>query len=45
MSVRTKQALLLLAGIALVLLGLFRNEAHEVMQKAIFVCMECIGIG
>jgi hypothetical protein len=36
-----------LLGAALVLLavGLLRQEHLEVMQKAVKICLECIGIG
>jgi hypothetical protein len=37
--------LLLLAGITLMLFGLFRGEAVLVLQKAITICLQCIGIG
>jgi len=42
---KTKQALLLLAGLACVGIGVFRGEAMEVARKAIFICLECIGLG
>ena len=45
MNIKVKQSLLLFAGIFMIIVGLFRNETHEVMQKAILVCLECIGIG
>lgn len=35
----------LCAGIALVIAGVFRGEAETVFNKAIRICMECIGIG
>ncbi|NLG04506.1 MAG: hypothetical protein GX567_11870 [Clostridia bacterium] len=36
---------LLLAAFALVVAGIARGENITVMQKAINICMECIGIG
>ena len=35
----------LCAGIALVIAGIFRDEAETVFYKATRICMECIGIG
>jgi hypothetical protein len=32
-------------GIALTVLGILRGELTEIMRKAVFVCLECIGIG
>ena len=34
---------LLAAGLAFIVIGAVRGEA--VMQKAIMICMECIGLG
>ena len=39
------QAAVLLAGIFMMVAGLLRGEALEILNKAIIVCMECIGIG
>ena len=39
------QIALLLAGVSIMVLGLLRGEALEVLNKAIVICMECIGIG
>ena len=34
-----------LAGVAFILIGVFRGEPFAVFQKAIRICLECIGIG
>lgn len=39
-----RYALLGLAA-ALTAIGLFRQEHLEVLQKAVKICLECIGIG
>ena len=39
------QVLLLLAGIAMLIFGIWRGEAQTVFSKAIRLCMECVGIG
>jgi hypothetical protein len=36
---------LLAAGAALLTIGLARQEHREVLQKAVMICLECIGIG
>jgi hypothetical protein len=36
---------LIAAGIILVILGLTRGETVIMLQKAVNVCLECIGIG
>lgn len=33
------------AAVVLIVLGLMRQEQLEVMQKAVKICLECIGIG
>ena len=38
-------AIVLVAGVGFVLLGIFRNESAAVLKKAINICMECIGLG
>jgi len=38
-------AALLTGGIALFVVGIVRGEAFTVFQKAIRICLECIGIG
>jgi len=42
---RLLQAAVLLTGIFMMVAGLLRGEALEILNKAIIVCMECIGIG
>lgn len=37
--------LLLVAGVAFILLGIYRKEVAEVFKKSIRICLECIGIG
>ena len=39
------QVQLLLAGIAMLIFGIWREEAQTVFSKAIRLCMECVGIG
>ena len=39
------QVLLHLAGIAMLIFGIWREEAQTVFSKAIRLCMECVGIG
>ncbi|MBS1392931.1 MAG: thioredoxin [Christensenellaceae bacterium] len=36
---------LLAAGLAFIVIGAVRGEANAVMQKAIMIFMECIGLG
>ena len=36
---------LLALSVLLILAGIFRGEADMVLQKAVNLCMECIGIG
>lgn len=39
------QVFLLLIGMAMLVFGIWRNEAQTVFSKAIRLCMECVGIG
>ncbi|HOO79307.1 MAG TPA: CD1871A family CXXC motif-containing protein [Lachnospiraceae bacterium] len=36
---------LIVCGIGLMVLGIYRGEAAMIWQKAVYVCLECIGIG
>ena len=36
---------LLAAGFLMITLGVMRGEHHIVLEKAIKICLECIGIG
>ena len=39
------RAAVLAIGAALITLGILRGEPAETMQKAVTICLECIGIG
>lgn len=39
------QLALLGLGVALVATGIILGDAMDIYRKAIFICMECIGIG
>jgi len=39
------QFVLISAGVTMMVVGMFRGEAMELLRKAVVVCMECIGIG
>lgn len=36
---------ILILGIGFMIYGLYRGEVQTVFQKAINICLECIGIG
>lgn len=42
---RIVRVIALLLGIFLLMIGIWRGETDVILQKAIFVCYECIGIG
>ena len=42
---RTIGIAILSIGILLIVAGVFRGELNAIMQKAVLVCMECIGLG
>ncbi|HBQ85012.1 MAG TPA: thioredoxin [Syntrophomonas sp.] len=37
--------LLLLTGVVMMVMGIYRGEVTVVFSKAINICLECIGIG
>lgn len=39
------QMFFLLIGMAMLIFGIWREEAQTVFSKAIRLCMECVGIG
>ena len=41
----TVRIVVLIAGIALLVLGTLNGGARDVVQKAIKICRECIGLG
>lgn len=45
MKTKLISILLLIVSISLILLGIYREEAECVIEKATKICMECIGIG
>jgi hypothetical protein len=42
---KNKAFIILLAGVILICVGIFRGEMAVVFTKAVNVCLECIGIG
>ncbi len=38
-------AFICFTGMAFVFVGFFRGEAEIVLRKAMYICLECIGIG
>jgi hypothetical protein len=43
--VKTARYAVLALSAALISLGLWQGEAQEVLQKAVHICLECIGVG
>lgn len=37
--------IIIIAAVAMVVFGVYRNEVTDVFNKAIRICLECIGIG
>jgi len=42
---RPLQAALLIGGAALTAAGILTGELPVILRKAVFICLECIGIG
>jgi len=38
-------AVILAAGIIMMISGIYRGELRVILQKGIVICLECIGIG
>ena len=38
-------SLVLLTGLVFIAFGLWRGEAQTVLDKAVAICLQCIGIG
>ena len=36
---------LLPLGIVLIIVGIIQNDYHNILLKAVTICLECIGIG
>ena len=44
-QINVLRAVLFAVAVVFILVGLLRSEARSVFMKAIFICLECIGIG
>lgn len=39
------QSALIALGIGMLILGIYTDEVKTVLTKAVYICLECIGIG
>ncbi|MCL2698081.1 MAG: thioredoxin [Oscillospiraceae bacterium] len=39
------RTLILITGLVFIVLGIWHDEPADIMNKAVTVCLECIGIG
>ena len=44
-SKKTIQIVLLITGVMMITYGVFRGEVDVVLNKAVKLCLECVGIG
>ena len=42
---RNRWSVYVLLGIILLVIGIFHGQLSDMYQKAIMICLECIGIG
>jgi len=38
-------AIVLIAGAVMLVTGIYNSELNEIKQKAVIICLECIGFG
>lgn len=44
-SIKLMRAVMLLVGVLLLVYGIYEGDFSDIMNKAIRICYECIGIG
>lgn len=42
---RILKVALLMLSVAFIFIGIYRGEAAVLLQKAVLICLECIGVG